>query len=95
MENHELIAEVKRLTAEITEQRGVISHVVNLLVNLSTAVDDGFKKVNERLAVLEGEKGMQGVNMQLGDIKNELHKIQKAYPYDELFNNMKSVTGEA
>lgn len=89
MENNEMLAELQRLSKDFEAHRNVLSHVVDLLLNLSSAVDEGFKKVNERLATLEGTQGMQGVNSQLSDIKQELHKIQKAYPYDELYNNLK------
>ena len=95
MENKDLAAEIQKMSKDLETQRGTLSHMISLLLGLSGAVDDGFKKVNERIALLEGKEGMQGVNHQLGEIKNELHKIQKAYPYDELFNNMKSVQGEA
>lgn len=95
MENQEFLTEIQKLSKEVESHKGVLAHVVGLLVNLSNAVDEGFAKVNERLAILEGKQGMQGVNQQLGEIKTELHKIQKAYPYDELYSNLKSVQGEA
>ena len=79
MENMELSAEIQKLSKDIEAQRSVLSHVIGLLVHLLNAVNEGFDKVNERLSVLEGKQGMQGVNIQLTDIKHELTKIQKAY----------------
>lgn len=95
MENNDLKLEVQKLTKDLENQRHTLSHIIGILSNLSNAIDEGFAKVHERLAILEGKQGMQGVNQQLGDIKNELHKIQKAYPYDDMFNNIKTVQGEA
>jgi len=91
MENSEVITELQRISKDLESQRNVLSHVVSLLMNLSNVVDEGFNKVNERLAALEGKQGMQGVNQQLGDIKNELHKIQRTYPYDDMFKNILSI----
>ena len=96
MDNKKLADEILKLSKDLESQRNVFSSVIDLLVNLSNAVNDGFDKVNERLSILEGKKGMQGVNSQLSDIKHELHKIQKAYPYDEMFTNIQSIKkGEA
>jgi hypothetical protein len=62
--------------------------VIHLLEKVNTAVEEGFASVDDRLhninlrlSNLEGQNGMKGVNAQLGDIKGELQKIQKAYPY--------------
>lgn len=96
MDTQNLEAEVQKLHKELEAQRNTLSNVISLLLNLSTAVTEGFEKVNERLSALEGKQGMQGVNTQLADIKNELHKIQKTYPYDEMYNNITSIKiGEA
>ncbi|MCF8450890.1 MAG: hypothetical protein K9G49_13540 [Taibaiella sp.] len=90
MEKNELLLE--KLSKDIEAQRSALSHVIGLIINLSNAVNDGFAEVNQRLAILEGKQGMQGVNTQLTDIKTELGKIQKAYPYEELFANMQSIS---
>jgi hypothetical protein len=95
MENQLLTVEIQKLSKELEGQRNTLASVIGLLVGLSNAVNEGFDKVNERLSVLEGKQGMQGVNSQLLEIKHELHKIQKAYQYDELFNNIQSVQGNA
>lgn len=74
----------------------VLGSIIHLLDRLNKVVEDGFSEVNERLARLEGKDGMQGVTKQLVDIKGELQKIQKAYPYDDLLSNMQTVKqGEA
>lgn len=96
MSIEELQKQVEKNAIAIDASRKAIGSVIDLLERISSAVDEGFAKVNQRLATLEGKDGMQGVNSRLGEIKNELHKIQKAYPYDELFNNMQAIQqGEA
>ena len=95
MENKDLSSELQKLSKDLEAQRHTLSSVISILSGLSSAVNDGFAEVNERLAILEGKQGMQGVNTQLKDIKNELIKIQKAYPYEDMFNNIQSVQGEA
>lgn len=92
MDNQEILVSFEKLSKQLEQHRNTLSNVVNLLVNLSNVVNDGFAEANSRLATLEGKHGMQGVNAQLNDIKSELHKIQKTYPYDDLFNNMKTST---
>lgn len=69
--------------------------IIHLLEKMNEAMEEGFSKVNDRLANIEGKNGMIGVNKQLGDIKEELQKIQKVYPYNDMFNNMKDIAGEA
>jgi hypothetical protein len=86
----------EELKRELENTRNAVGSVLSVLEKMNTAMADGFKKVNERLSVLEGTQGMQGVNAQLGEIKTELHKIQKAYPYEEIFSNIQSIQkGEA
>lgn len=81
---------------ELELTKTVLGNIIHLLDRLNNVVEDGFNEVNERLTRLEGKDGMQGVNKQLIDIKGELQKIQKAYPYDDLVNNMNTVQkGEA
>jgi uncharacterized protein YukE len=82
---------LEKNTIAIEAHRQALTTVISLLEKISNAVDEGFTKVNERMALLEGREGMQGVNHQLGEIKNELHKIQKTYPYDEMFKNILSI----
>lgn len=84
--------DIQKIAKELEAQRGTLAAVIGLLMNLSNAVNEGFEKVNERLAALEGKQGMQGVNTQLQEIRHELHKIQKAYPYDDIFSNMQEIT---
>jgi hypothetical protein len=95
MDSQELQKQIENNTAGIEATRKAVGNIIGILERISSAVDEGFEKVHQRLSILEGKDGMQGVNMQLGDIKNELHKIQKAYPYEDLINNMKSIQGEA
>jgi hypothetical protein len=96
MDNQNISVDIQKLTKEFEAQRNTLSAVIGLLMDLNNAVNEGFEKVNERLSVLEGKQGMQGVNSQLHEIKQELHKIQKAYPYDDLYNNIQSIQkGEA
>jgi len=87
--------EFDKIKKEFDSTRKTLGMVLNLLEKMQTAMSDGFNQVNERLSHLEGEKGMQGVTSQLFDIKSELHKIQKAYPYDDLSSNMDTITGQA
>ncbi|MBC7552970.1 MAG: hypothetical protein H7257_03220 [Taibaiella sp.] len=96
MDNQQLAKQIELNSAEIESLGKNLGAVVLLLERISNAVDEGFRKVNDRLSVLEGREGMQRVNTQLGEIKNKLHKIQKSYPYDELYKNIKSISlGEA
>ena len=96
MDIQELQQQIEKNSASIESSKKAIGSVLDLLEKISNAVDEGFRTINARLAALEGKEGMQGVNAQLGEIKHELHKIQKAYPYDDLFNNIQSIQpGEA
>ena len=95
MENKDTEGQTGTNTITLEAHRKTLAIVIELLGKISNAVDEGFDKVNARLYVLEGKQGMQGVNSQLSEIKHELHKIQKAYPYDEMFNNIQSLHGEA
>ena len=87
--------ELETLKKEPESTRKAVGVVIHLLEKINTVVEEGFEKVNTRLSNLEGKNGMQGVNDQLGDIKTELQKIQKAYPYEDLINNMEQITGQA
>ncbi len=88
--------ELQKLSKDFDAQRNTLSSVISLLVDLNEAVNQGFERVNERLSVLEGKQGMQGVNSQLLEIKHELHKIQKAYNYEEIYSNVQTLNkGEA
>lgn len=87
--------QLDKLQKDVEATRLTIGGIIHLLEKMGTAMEDGFNKVNERLARLEGKDGMQGVNHQLGAIKEELQKIQKVYPYEELLDNMKGLQGEA
>lgn len=80
---------------ELESTKSTVSAVLHLLERMNDAMTEGFDKVNKRLSELEGKNGMQGVNMQLGDIKTELHKIQKAYPYDDIVRNLDNIHGQA
>lgn len=96
MENKDLALELQKLSKDFDAQRNTLSSVISLLVDLNEAVNQGFERVNERLSVLEGKQGMQGVNSQLLEIKHELHKIQKAYNYEEIYSNVQTLNkGEA
>jgi len=97
MDIKELEVKIEQNSVAIENSRKAIGSMIVLLERISNAIEEGFAKVNTRLAALEGKDGIQGVNSQLSDIKNELHKIQKAYPYDELFNNIQAIQrkGEA
>lgn len=96
MENKDLAFEIQKLSKDFDAQRNTLSSVIGLLVDLNEAVNQGFEKVNERLSALEGKQGMQGVNSQLLEIKHELHKIQKAYNYEEIYSNVQALNkGEA
>lgn len=75
----------------IEQHRQTLTSIIGLLDKISTAVNEGFEKVNHRLSILEGKQGMQGVNTQLSEIKDELHKIQKTYPYEDMFKNLASI----
>ncbi len=87
--------ELETIKHDLISTRKAVGTVIHLLEKINTVVEDGFEKVNLRLSNLEGKNGMQGVNEQLGNIKTELQKIQKAYPYEELIQNMDQVKGEA
>ncbi|MES2479501.1 MAG: hypothetical protein V4561_10460 [Bacteroidota bacterium] len=87
--------EIDTLKKELESTRKGVGVIIHLLEKINGVMVDGFEKVNTRLANLEGKEGMQGVNDQLGDIKSELQKIQKTYPYEDLFNNMEQIKGEA
>lgn len=65
MDNAALATEVQKLSRELEAQRNSFSHVIGLIVSLSNAVNEGFNKVNERLSILEGKQGMQGVNAEM------------------------------
>lgn len=80
---------------ELESTKSTVSAVLHLLERMNDAMTEGFDKVNKRLSELEGKNGMQVVNMQLGDIKTELHKIQKAYPYDDIVRNLDNLRGQA
>jgi hypothetical protein len=88
-------AELEHLKKELENTHKTIGVVIHLLEKINTVMEDGFEKVNTRLSNLEGKNGMQGVNEQLGGIKSELQKIQKAYPYEDLINNMEQIKGQA
>lgn len=89
--------DIENLKNRVDDNRRVLGHVLHLLEKMNQTMEDGFANVNERLSKLEGKEGMQGVNSQLSDIKTEIGKIQKAYPYEELFSNLHAVSknGEA
>lgn len=96
MDNQELFQKIEETNSTVEASRKTIMKMLDIMDRMSNAIKDGFNEVNERLARLEGNEGMQGVNSQLGEIKNELYKIQKAYPYDELYKNIQSIQkGEA
>ncbi len=87
--------QLELLKTELNSTRKAVGTVIHLLEKINTVVEEGFETVNKRLSNLEGRNGMQGVNEQLGSIKTELQKIQKAYPYDDLIHNMDQITGKA
>jgi hypothetical protein len=87
--------EFDTLKKELDETRKAVGVVIHLLDKMNATIEEGFNNVNKRLSDLEGRNGMQGVNMQLVDIKTELQKIQKVYPYEEMIKNMDSITGQA
>jgi archaellum component FlaC len=95
MEIQPLIDQIDKQSVEIESLKNLTNKILHVLGTMNDAMIDGFEQVNERLVRLEGKEGMQGVNKQLGDIKEELNKIQKAYPYEDLYNNMQKVQGEA
>jgi archaellum component FlaC len=87
--------ELAQFKKDLEGTRSTVNAVLHLLERMSDAMSEGFDKVNQRLSELEGKNGMQGVNQQLGDIKTELHKIQKAYPYDDIVKNLDHLRGQA
>jgi len=95
MDAQNISTEFYKLSKELEGQRTTLSDVIRLIVNLNNAINEGFNEINNRLSALEGKQGMQGVNTQLNEIKIELHKIQRAYPYEEIYSNLKSISGEA
>jgi hypothetical protein len=95
MDAQNISTELYNLSKELEVLRTTLSDVIRLIVNLNNAINEGFNEINNRLSALEGKQGMQGVNTQLNEIKIELHKIQRAYPYEEIYSNLKSISGEA
>jgi hypothetical protein len=87
--------ELETIKKELDNTRKAVGVIIHLLNKMNTTVGEGFENVNKRLSELEGKNGMQGVNMQLGEIKNEIDKIQKVYPYEDMIKNMGSVRGHA
>lgn len=88
-------AEYEMIKRELESTKSTVSAVLHLLERMNDAMRSGFDTVNKRLSQLEGKNGMQGVNEQLGDIKSELHKIQKAYPYEDVVRNLEQLKGQA
>lgn len=87
--------DIEIITQKLEETRKTVGALVHVLDKMNTTMEEGFENVNKRLSELEGKNGMQGVNRQLGDIKHELSKIQKVYPYEEMMNNIETVKGQA
>lgn len=88
-------SQIENLKKSLETTQSILGTIIHLLDKTNTVMEDGFNKVNERLAALEGKEGMQGVNQQLSEIKGELHKIQQVYPYEDLAINLKQITGKA
>ena len=90
-----MTAQVEKIKNDVSAQQKAFTIVISLLEKIHDAMNAGFEEVNGRLAVLEGKQGMQGVNEQLTEIKNELNRIHTIYPYKELFENTKIISGQA
>lgn len=88
-------SQIENLKKSLETTQSTLGTIIHLLDKTNTVMEDGFNKVNEPLAALEGKEGMQGVNQQLSEIKGELHKIQQVYPYEDLAINLKQITGKA
>lgn len=89
---------LKSLSDKIEQHSQNFTKLVNIINKLSNAVDEGFEEVNIRLSRLEGSEGMKGVHSQLGDIKNDLKKINSVTRYEDEAGNFdlfKNKQGEA
>jgi len=86
---------LKSLSEKVEQHNQNITTLVSVINKLSNAIDEGFNEVTQRLSRLEGNEGMKGVHSQLGNIKDELKKINQITGYDGMSENMSFVNPKA